>query len=117
MSYTTFTWEVSNQTTGTTKIASLEAQFGEGVSQVAADGISPPPRTVNVDISPIEEVDSVAIHAFLDAANGQPFLWTPLKPLPQVQGLWRSKDYGFKRFGNTIHGITATFIFFSSYAP
>lgn len=110
----TFTWEIGNQTTGDTVINSLEAKFGEGVSQIAADGISPPARTVNVDISPIEETDSIAIHAFLDAQNGLPFLWTPLKPLPQVQALWRSRRYSFKRFGNTIHGISATFEFFSA---
>lgn len=104
-----FTWEVSNNTTGTSAFAPLEAKFGEGYRQVAGDGRNLPARTVSVDIGPIAEAEAIAIHNFLDAQYGLSFQWTPLKPLPQVLGNWTCKTYGFKRAGGLIHGITAEF--------
>lgn len=115
MAYAIFTYEVSNNTTGKSKQTPLRIQFGEGVEQVAADGLNAPARTVNIDIGPIDETTAIAIHAFLDAQQGLPFQWTPIKPLPQVAALWRCEDYGFRRSdGGTIHGITATFLQFNS---
>lgn len=104
-----FNWQVSSATTVDTQISTVEAKFGDGYRQVGEDGINAEDNTVRVNVEPIELPEAQAIYDWLRAHRGQPFLWTPIKPLPQVESAWTSNQFSFKRIGGLIVGITATF--------
>jgi phage-related protein len=86
MTIPTFTYDPVTDPIGTTTYRTLKAQFGDGYSQVAADGINNVYDTWTLsfagayaDVSPVK--------SFLDTLQGYlPFYWTP--PLG-VQGLYR----------------------------
>jgi phage-related protein len=101
-----FTWSPLVEPTGTTKFSTVSAQFGDGYSQAAANGINNKadswPLTflgISAEIQPIKD--------FLDSLQGyKSFYWTP--PL-RSQGLFRCAEYSFKPYGGDIYEITATF--------
>lgn len=56
----------------------LRAEFGDGYSQVVADGINPYSETWQLSFSNRPKADVAAIRAFLDTVSEvTPFDWTP----------------------------------------
>lgn len=106
MAIPTFTWDCVSGPTGTIKYRVLTAQFGDGYSQVAADGINN-----NIQSWPLTFAEKLtvvtAIKTFLDNLQGyQVFYWTP--PLG-VQGLYRCSQIGVMAETGSNYTLTATF--------
>jgi phage-related protein len=102
----TFTWQPDAKPTGTTTLRVLKAQFGDGYTQTAADGINNKsqswPLTFTDDQSVVQ-----SIAAFLDARGGwQSFYWTP--PL-STQGYYKCASYQTKQVDGNIWQLSATF--------
>lgn len=86
----TFEWSPRVNPRGQVKLRTLEAKFGDGYTQAAADGINN-----KVQSWPLEFVGTEAligeIIAFLDRHAGyRSFLWTP--PLGN-EGRYRASEY------------------------
>lgn len=99
----TFTWLVQAGLIGSITGAVRSADFGDGYSQEAADGINPIkgkwPVSIQgyyAEIQPIQD--------FLDSHVGISFFWTP--PM-RLQGYYRCKDYTVADNGNSIVTLTA----------
>lgn len=74
-----------------------EAQFGDGYSQRAADGINTLRAVYNVAATAITLVDATTMSDFLDARLGvEAFLWTPPNESEQVftSPTWRVTPTG-----------------------
>jgi len=101
-----FSWQPSLGVTGSTKFLTRTAQYGDGYSQVVADGINN-----KADTWPLtfvgDDTKIIAIKAFIDSLQGfRSFYWTPpLRP----QGLFRCAGYSEHPEGNGISTLTATF--------
>ncbi|MBC3811328.1 phage tail protein [Undibacterium aquatile] len=103
----TFIWPPSAGGANTDiKYRTLSAQFGDGYSQVAPDGINN--TDISVQLSWIGKTAEVLpIVNFLNEKGGvQAFYYTP--PLG-VRGTYRCKSHQVKSDGAGIHTITATF--------
>lgn len=101
-----FTWAPANGPTGTVSFKLNEAQFGDGYSQRAPDGLNHRrnswPVTFRGDLAKI-----TAIAAFLDARGGaEAFLWTPPGG---TQGAYVAKEYQRTVTDALTHSIAATF--------
>ena len=88
----------------------LQAKFGDGYSQRAADGLNTMLRSYTVQFSNRDKAESDAIEAFLIAQGGVlSFDWTPIGDQP---GKWIcSAPNGWTRIeiGGGIASINATF--------
>lgn len=103
----TFTWEVSVGTSGRALHRARKAQFGDGYSQHAGDGINAKVQTWNVVRVCTNETDKDAIEAFLDARAGyESFFWTPPGG---SQGYYLCESYDTNPLGADAYTITATF--------
>jgi len=69
----------------------LEADFGDGYSQSAPDGLNNMPSMLDVTWNPIEVQDAAAIEAFMVANSGLAFFWTP--PGETAARKWICKSY------------------------
>jgi phage-related protein len=86
MAIPTFTYDPITDPVGTSTYRTLTAQFGDGYSQVAGDGINNVYDTWSLSFAGAS-ADVAPVKSFLDALQGYlPFYWTP--PLG-VQGLYR----------------------------
>lgn len=106
MAKETFTWSPRVNPRGQVKLRTLEAKFGDGYTQTAADGINN-----KVESWPLEFVGPEAriaeIVAFLDRHGGyRSFLWTP--PLG-IEGLFLAKEYAPVALGAGLFSISVTF--------
>lgn len=74
----------------------LEARFGDGYAQRAADGINNNPQIWTLTFENISLVDADAIESFLSTAGGvTPFDWTPPgKPSARFVCKQWSRTYG-----------------------
>lgn len=102
----TFTWSPRINPRGQVKLRTLEARFGDGYTQTAADGINN-----KVQSWPLEFVGTeqkiAEIVAFLDRHGGyRSFLWTP--PLG-TEGRYRAVEYDPVALGAGMHSLSVTF--------
>lgn len=75
----TFTWKVLTQTQGSIQFAVLAAEFGEGYSAVAVDGLKRQARRQSWPIQVFGTLEELAdVQDFLDRhAGAKRFLWWP----------------------------------------
>lgn len=109
----TFDFDVRAHPTGQKNFRTLDAQFGDGYSQSAADGINTEFQSWTIScrglIAPdcIVATDIAEVMAFLDSHGGwKSFLWTP--PIG-TESLYQSRNYGIETDHDVIT-INATFV-------
>lgn len=106
MAIETFTWSPRLNANADTTFRVRTAQYGDGYSQVSADGINP--KKDNWDLNFVgTEAYITAIKGFLDRhAGSKSFRWKPpLSPL----GLFRCKTYKPTATGGNNYSLSATF--------
>lgn len=119
----TFNYQVRAEPSGQVTHRTLKADFGDGYSQAAADGINTRLDSWNLAARGLwtETVESCAnlgqpvlqIARFIDERKGyQAFNWTP--PLG-VPGLYRCDGYSMTKEGQGV--VTLNFTFYKVYAP
>jgi phage-related protein len=76
----------------TTALRILEANFGQGYSQTAADGLNNQVDTWDVVFSNISQADKITVMNFLRSVGGSTtFYWTPIDET--VEKMWKiTKD-------------------------
>jgi len=75
-----------------TDLKVLEAEFGDGYTQRAADGINHIRETWDVQWNNLDKVDAFIIIDFLKARGGwDAFYWTP--PRQDVAKIWTCKQW------------------------
>lgn len=102
----TFTWSVDENTEGDVTFRLRTAQFGDGYSQVVADGLNAKIEQWSVVISDLYADEMAPITAFLDSHVGESFYWTPPDG---TQGLYRCTQYKKTPKAANLRTITATF--------
>lgn len=109
-----FDWPVRAEPSGQASFRTLDAQFGDGYSQSAADGINPKSQSWSISFRGLKNpecannVNAQAVMDFLDERGGwESFLWTP--PGSTVQGRYVAKNYGMQKSAGVVT-INATFI-------
>ena len=103
---TTFTWVPLREPVGTVSMRTRKAQFGDGYTQTAADGINNKSQTWPLQFRGTS-AKIAAIRDFLDARQGyQSFFWTP--PLG-AQGYYKCATYTLKPLGAGKYELAATF--------
>lgn len=112
MAIETFTWSPRVNPTQTVTMRVRKAQFGDGYTQVAGDGINP--RSQEWELNFIgTEAYIRPIKQFLDRHEGRrAFAWTP--PL-EDQGLYRCEQYKPSPLGGGNYTLSATFT--QAFAP
>ncbi|MCC8385153.1 phage tail protein [Photorhabdus laumondii subsp. laumondii] len=107
MTIEVFTWYPRTQAAGGVNFRVRKAQFGDGYTQVAGDGINP--KTQNWELSFIgNEAYIRAIVGFLDHHAGhKSFQWEP--PLSDA-GLYRCNAYKTTALGGGNYSLSANFI-------
>lgn len=101
----TFDYPYVIEPTGTTTLRVRMAQFGDGYSQVVADGLNTKVQNWPISLSGDSTfIDPIV--AFLDAHVGVSFYWTP--PLG-VQGYYRCVTYTLVPHGSDLYTLTPTF--------
>ncbi len=107
----TFTFIPNTETSGQIKYRTNTAQFGDGYTQVAGDGINN--RAQSWQLSFIEcETQTLDIKAFLDRHAGiKPFLWSP--PVGQQLAFYTPDGYALSPMGGDVFNITVTFVQFN----
>lgn len=96
-----FDFQIQASPTGTVAFSTIDAQFGDGYSQSAADGINNKGQSWSLRIRGLDEpgciitADMLAAEAFLDARGGwQSFEWTTPRG---YTGLFMCKNYGIQK--------------------
>lgn len=101
-----FTWTPQAGPTGTITHRAKVAQFGDGYSQAAADGINARSETWPVSFTG-DATYAGAIRTFLDARGAyQSFFWTPPGG---SQGYYRCQQHEVTAIGTGLYTLTATF--------
>jgi len=101
----TFTWRPLTNPTGTSTFAVLSAQFGDGYSQEAEDGINNETQSWPLTFSG-SKAEMQPIADFFRAHKGAAgFLWTPFMG---VQGIYKVTTFTMNE-ASGIYTITATF--------
>lgn len=86
----------------------LEAEFGDGYTQSAPDGINHIRRVLNLKWEMLSPAQCDQIVAFLTARGGsEPFLYTPSDELTPVK--WTCKKWGDERLKNGLRSVNAEF--------
>lgn len=108
-----FNFEVQAAPTGTASFSVITAQFGDGYSQAAADGINNKKQSWSVRIrgtdgaSCVPTADMLAAEAFLDEHAGwKSFEWTTPRG---YTGLFRCDNYGIQSEGGEVYTFNAQF--------
>jgi len=100
-----FTWCATKQSTGQVNGSVLRAQFGDGYSQTAANGINPNSSVWNLEF--IGKQDKIKqISDFLRSHVGKSFIWD--EPLVG-DGYFLCSTFNPAPNGNRLWSITATF--------
>ncbi len=100
-----FTWCATKQSSGQVTSSIKRAQFGDGYSQSAADGINPIKRTWNVEFVGNKQRSQEIVN-FLDSHVGKSFIWE----VPFFGDAYFYCDtYNPSPNGNRLWTITATF--------
>lgn len=109
-----FDFDIKAEPTGTAAYRTLDAQFGDGYVQMAADGINAVMLTYQVgmigSIKPGCSKSMVAeASAFLDERAGwQSFQWTP--PGYSIPFRWVAKGKTYNHRGNNVFELKANFV-------
>lgn len=112
MAIETFTWCPRVNASADIKFRTRKAQFGDGYSQVAGDGLNPRGQEWALEFVGDEKTIS-AIAAFLDRHGGtKSFKWKP--PLNAL-GLWRCESYKPTALGADNYSLSAQFV--QAFAP
>lgn len=107
MAIDTFTWCPRINAEAETTLRVRKAQFGDGYTQVAGDGLNAKSQEWTLSFTGNESYIS-AIKNFLDSHGGtKAFLWTP--PLEPI-GLFRCETYKQTALGNGKHNLDVTFL-------
>jgi phage-related protein len=101
----TFTWRNQATPVGTDTAAVKTAQFGDGYSQTAQDGINNISSNWPITYSGMK-ADVLAARDFLRAQAGASFYWTPPG---DVQGLYRCTTWTIQPQGGSVYTLSATF--------
>ncbi|MDF4005324.1 phage tail protein [Luteibacter sp. PPL552] len=102
----TFNWRPIGQPAGQVTFRVLKAQFGDGYSQEAPDGINTKVQSWPMQFQG-DEAEVGAIGAFLDRhAGAAGFFWTPPG---SVQGIYKVTAYSPAYQGGDVWLISATF--------
>lgn len=107
MAVETFSWcpKVTSQVD--TSFRTRKAQFGDGYTQVAGDGINPVTPQWSVSFTG-DEAYIQAIKNFLNRHTGwKSFIW---KPPIEPSGLWRAESFQISTHGNKKYTLSSTFI-------
>ena len=106
MAIQTFTWCPRLNAEADTTFRTRKAQFGDGYTQVAGDGLNPKSQKWTLSFTGDESYIG-AIKAFLDAHQGtKAFLWKPpLEPL----AMFRCDTYNPTALGAGKYTLDATF--------
>lgn len=103
----TFTWCPLNQPTGDVTLRTRVAQFGDGYSQAAGDGINTKEQEWPLSFTQ-GEAEAQEIVDFFDRHQGyKAFFWQP--PLGGV-GLYRVTNYSIRPLRPGLYHIAATFV-------
>lgn len=101
----TFTWSPRVNPRGQVTLRTLEAKFGDGYTQAAADGINNKIQSWLLEFVG-NETRTAQIVDFLDRHGGyRSFLWTP--PLGR-QGQYRAVEYEPVALGGGMYSLTVT---------
>lgn len=112
MAIQTFNWCARINASADVTFRTRKAQFGDGYTQVAGDGINNRGQQWSLEFVD-DEATIKAIMAFLDNHAGiKSFFWNP--PLTS-KGLFRCETYKPTALGGGVFSISATFI--QSFAP
>lgn len=84
----------------------LKAEFGDGYTQMAPDGINPIRRVLSLTWSYLTPSQSNPMVAFLQAHIGQTFLYSPTDEAPEK---WTCEDYTDKRENGGLRTLSITF--------
>lgn len=105
MAHETFNWSPRVNPQGETKFRVLTAQFGDGYSQAAADGINN--RTESWPLQFVGDASAITpIRAFLDRHAGhRAFFWSP--PMGE-QGFYRAAQYSLTAMGGGMYTLSVT---------
>lgn len=101
-----FTWSPRTGPTGSERWRVLKTQFGDGYTQLVADGLHTERQTWPLSFTG-EESYIKAIRDFLRRHKGsKPFTWTPPMSDP---ALFRCEEVDLTPHGDGIYTLTATF--------
>ncbi len=102
----TFNWSPRVNPRGQVRLRTLEAKFGDGYTQTAADGINSKVQSWPLEFVGTEQkIGEIA--AFLDRHGGfRSFLWTP--PLGG-EGRYRATEYDPVALGAGLFSLSVTF--------
>lgn len=107
MATETFSWSPRVGAQSDNSFRTRKAQFGDGYTQVAGDGINPVMPQWSVSFTG-DEAYVGAIKAFLTRhAGAKSFIWKP--PL-EPAGLWRSESLQIATHGADNYTLSTTFI-------
>lgn len=101
----TFTWRPLTNPTGTSTFAVLAAQFGDGYSQEAEDGINNETQSWPLTFSGSKAEMQPIVDFFRTHKGAAGFLWTPLMG---TQGIYKVVSFTMNE-ASGIYTITATF--------
>jgi len=102
-----FKWKPIKGAQGTETARVLTAQFGDGYSQNAADGINNAVQSWPLSFLGRTKVEAEAIVSFFRRHKGyRSFLWTPPLGLP---GFYKVASFQTAPMGSGFYTITATF--------
>lgn len=106
MTYQTFAWCPRIDPEGTSSFRVLSAQFGDGYTQEAGDGINNEKQSWPLEFVGYEE-QIKSIRDFLRAHGGfKPFKWTP--PMGE-EGLYVCREFRLRAMGGKAYTLSATF--------
>lgn len=101
-----FTWTPTTGAAGDKTFNVRKAQFGDGYSQIVADGINNQSQSWPLTFT-VKKPEAEQIINFLDAHQGsKAFAWTP--PLGTAS-IWTVAKYSIAPLGANIYRISATF--------
>ncbi|MFY2060250.1 phage tail protein [Achromobacter xylosoxidans] len=102
----TFSWSPRVRPRGKVTLRTLEAKFGDGYTQAAADGINNKLQSWPLEFVGSEEQIGEIV-AFLDRHGGyRSFIWEP--PLGG-EGLYRANAYDVVALGGGLFSVSVTF--------
>ena len=106
-----FNWRPEKSPQGQTTFRAIRAQFGDGYTKVAGDGIHT--RAQSWPLTFIRRrAQMLPIKAFLDSHAGiRPFLWTP--PLDQQGAFYTPDAYTLTPLGSGVYSLSVTLVQFN----
>ncbi|BEM76406.1 hypothetical protein SME38J_05090 [Serratia marcescens] len=107
MAILTFDYPARVNAAGDMQFRLRKAQFGDGYTQVAGEGLNPVTRSWDLSFVGNEAYISAIISFFESLQGYRAFQWTPPN---NVTGLYRCEGYKPTALGGNNYSLTATFI-------